>query len=364
MTAPAVEVIIPHANGVEILRQCLHSLSRATWLQLRITVVDNASSDESVAMLRAEFPAVNILALSENRGFAGGCNAGIRASTAPYLLLLNNDTEVEPGFIEPLVELLERNRQAAAVQPRLCSLPNPGYLDYAGAAGGMLDRYGFPFAVGRLFDSLEPDAGQYRHPRLVFWASGTAVLLRAAALAETGLLDERFFMHMEEIDLAWRLHLHGWQVWVVPQVAVFHHSGYSLPPTQRLKVYLNFRNSVLMLCKNYGAARLWRRLPLRLLQDWVAMLQAIVKGEFARFWGIKLAYLWLLSHPRLIARMRREVQQQRRLPDSAIERVLYPGSIVDAYFLRGVRRFSELGWDIAPPPARPGTAASTGKTGS
>ncbi len=349
MTVPAVEIIIPHFNGVEILRQCLRSLAGLSWQDLRITVVDNASTDDSVAMIESEFPTVSILRCEQNLGFAGGCNAGMRASRAPWQLLLNNDTEVEPGFIEPLVRQLEDNPRVAAVQPRICSIPRAGYLDYAGAAGGMLDRYGFPFAVGRIFSELEPDDGRYREGRSIFWASGTAVLFRAAALEEVGLLDEDFFMHMEEIDLAWRLHLNGWEVRSVPEQAVYHHSGYSLPEGAGRKVYLNYRNSLLMLLKNYQAATLWRRLPIRLLFDWIAMIRLLRLGDFTGVWGVKKAHFWILSHPRRIARMRRQVQSQRRLPDNAVDRVLFPRSIVWSHFKRGINRFSELDWDINDP---------------
>lgn len=349
MVVPAVEIIIPHFNGVEILRHCLRSLSQVTWSSLRITVVDNASTDRSVEMIEAEFPAVNILRNERNSGFAGGCNSGIRASQSPWLLLLNNDTEVEPGFIEPLVELLERNPQVAAVQPRICSLSHPGYLDYAGGVGGMLDRYGYPFAIGRIFNVLEPDHGQYRTARPIFWASGTAVLYRAAALEQVGLLDEQFFMHMEEIDLAWRLQLAGWEIKGLPTQAVYHHAGYSLPAGAGRKAYLNFRNSLIMMLKNYQTSTLLRRLPVRIALDAVAILHALFRGDFATVWGIKKGYLWLLFHPRLVCRLRREAQACRRFPDSTIDRALYPGSIVWSHFVRGVRLFSELDWDIAEP---------------
>ena len=250
---------------------------------MRVLLVDNASPDASVAMLQARFPWVEVAQQPKNLGFAGGCNAGLQMAlqekNCRWALLLNNDTTVEADWLDELLKVGESRQDVAAVQPLLLSIPNPGMLDYSGAAGGQLDACAFPFALGRIADRIEADQGQYENPQALAWASGTACLLRCDALRETGLLEVSFFMHMEEIDLDWRLRLLGWHLLSAPAARVYHHSGYSLGAGKPLKVFLNHRNSLRMLLRNAGTGTLWRRLPQRLGLDLLAVIHYARSGR-------------------------------------------------------------------------------------
>ncbi|MEO1077116.1 MAG: glycosyltransferase family 2 protein, partial [Bacteroidota bacterium] len=247
---PRVSVIIVTWNGRALLEQCLPSVLATDFESFEIVVADNASTDDTVAWLAATHPEVRVIPHPENWLFARGNNEAIRHTESEYVCLLNNDVEVPPGWLAPLVRVLDTMPEVAAVQPKLLQHGDRTQFEYAGASGGFLDAVGYPFTRGRLFDTLEPDAGQYDDARDVFWASGAALLLRRSALDDVGLLDETFGMHMEEIDLCWRLWRAGWRVRVEPSAEVYHIGGASLPQGDPRKTYLNFRNSLLMLFKN------------------------------------------------------------------------------------------------------------------
>jgi len=345
--ARRVCVVIPHAGGGEILNACLASLE-AGRLPCRVLLVDNASPDDSVAEARRRFPFVEVLAQARNLGFAGGCNAGLAACLADpacaYAVLLNNDTEAAPDWLAELVALMDAHPRLGAAQPRLLSIPHPGRLDYSGAAGGMLDVYAFPFALGRVLEHLEQDGDSWAEPRLIAWASGTACALRLAALREVGLLEESFFMHMEEIDLDWRLRLAGWEIASAPASRVRHHSGYSLGAESPRKVYLNHRNSLRMLVRNAGAATLWRRLAPRLALDAAAILSYRAGGRPAHAWaGLRGVAGWLRRLPADL-RARRQIQARRCVPEAVVQRRHYPRSVALAVRLRGARSAVDLGW--------------------
>lgn len=345
--ARRVCVVIPHAGGAAILAACLARLAAGT-LPSRVLLVDNASPDDSVARARADFPFVEVLAQPRNLGFAGGCNAGLRLAlddpACAYAVLLNNDTEPETAWLAELVALMDAHPALAAAQPRLLSIPFPGRLDYSGAAGGLLDVYGFPFALGRVLEHLEPDGDNWQAPRLLAWASGTACILRLEALRQVGLLEESFFMHMEEIDLDWRLRLAGWEIASAPRSRVRHHSGYSLGAETPLKVRLNHRNSLRMLTRNAGAATLARRLGPRLLLDAAAMLSYLAAGRPAHAWaGLRGVGGWLAALPRDL-RARRGIQALRRLPEARVQERHYPRSVALAARLRGRREVAALCW--------------------
>ncbi|MFA7331690.1 MAG: glycosyltransferase family 2 protein [Candidatus Delongbacteria bacterium] len=345
--ARAVCVVIPHAGGWGILESCLTHLARGV-VPCRVLLVDNASPDDSVERVRRAFPWVEVLAQERNLGFAGGCNAGLRAALADpacrVAVLLNNDTEPAPDWLEQPLALLAAHPRLAAVQPRLLSIPFPGRLDYSGAAGGLLDVYGFPFALGRVLGELEADGDNWLEPRRLAWASGTACALKLEALREVGLLEESFFMHMEEIDLDWRLRLAGWELASAPLSRVRHHSGYSLGAESPLKVYLNHRNSLRMLTRNAGGATLLRRLPIRLLLDGAALLSYLAGGRPAHAWaGLKGVAGWLAQLPRDL-QARRGIQALRRVPEAELQRGHYPGSVALAARLRGRTTVQALGW--------------------
>ncbi|HMB89703.1 MAG TPA: glycosyltransferase family 2 protein [Rhodothermales bacterium] len=331
---PRVSIIIVSWNALPLLQQCLPSVVATDYPNLEIIVADNGSTDNSVAWVADTFPQVKIVQHPENWGFCRGNNEAIPHATGDFILLLNNDVEVPPGWLWPLVTAMD-DPEVAAVQPKLLQHQQRDHFEYAGGAGGFLDRFGYPFTRGRIFSTLEEDHGQYDDARDVFWATGAALLLRCSALDEVGLLDERFVIHMEEIDLCWRLWRHGYRVRVEPASEVYHIGGGSLPQGNPRKVYYNFRNSLLMLYKNLPPAR-WRTLfPLRAALDGVALLRALVSGKTSEARAIVQAY-------RDAHHLRTRYVDER--PDSAEQSVLpfYRGSIVMDYFLRGRRRFSEL----------------------
>lgn len=340
-----VSIIIPHFNGIDILDACLKSLGNCSYQDFEIIVVDNASTDASVKHLKDHYPHVSVVENETNQGFAGGCNRGMEVARGEYLLILNNDTTHESDWIEPLVQALDSNPGAAAVQPKLRSAQHPECFDYAGGAGGEMDMLGYPFALGRIFTSLEEDRGQYDEAREIFWASGTALMLRRSALDEVGFFDEEFFAHMEEIDLCWRLQNAGWTILNAPTSRIMHHSGWTLPPDKYLKKYLNHRNNLIMMVKNYPFAYLAFALPARIALEGVAIVFSLLIGDFKRIIAILHALGWNLLHPFLLLRKHMEVKATRK-PGAIRETMsrMYPGSIFFQYFLLGRRKASEIKW--------------------
>lgn len=332
----SVSIIIVTWNALPLLQRCLPGvIASIDGLDAEIILADNASDDGSAEWVSARYPSVRIVRHPENWAFCKGNNAAIPHARGRYILLLNNDVEVTPGWLEPLVDTLDRFPICAAVQPKLLQTGERHRFEYAGASGGFLDAFGYPFTRGRVFFSMETDAGQYDDNRRVFWATGAAVLLRRDALDRCGLFDERFYMHMEEIDLCWRFQRAGYEIRVEPASVVHHIGGGSLPYGHARKAYYNFRNSLLMLYKNLPRRR-WPVVFLtRILLDGLAILRALATGHAAEAGSILRAY-------RDAHHMRGQYISERPAPDE--HRVLpsYRGSIVIDYFLLRRRRFSDL----------------------
>lgn len=282
MKTKKLSVIILNWNGIELLKKFLPIAARYTVGEnVELVVADNGSTDDSVAWIRSNCSHVRVLEFGENLGFAAGYNRALRETGAEYSLLLNSDVEVTPGWWQPLLEFLERNPEAGACQPKILSYRNRGTFEYAGAAGGLIDRMGYPYCRGRLFDVVEDDYGQYDNaPERVAWASGAALLVRTEAYFKVGGLDESFFAHMEEIDLCCRLQGAGMSVWAVPSSKVYHVGGASLAQGNPRKTYLNFRNNLLLLYKNLPLKRARKVLFLRRLMDTLAWGMYMVKCDF------------------------------------------------------------------------------------
>ena len=341
--SPKVTIVIPHWNGIEILEPCLRSLDASQYPELEIIVVDNASTDDSVAFMQHEFPQVTIIENSENLGFAGGCNMGLRQAESDYYLILNNDTTHDPDWIEHLVERMDSDPKIAAVQPKIMSAKNPEVFDYAGGVGGLMDVLAFPYALGRIFTTMETDDGYYDTSRDIFWASGTALLLRGSALKEVGLFDEDFFAHMEEIDLCWRLHNAGWRVVNAPLSKVYHHSGWTLPPNRFQKKYLNHRNNLMMIIKNYPFAYLAIILPTRIALEGVAFFFSALIRDWKRMGAIVMALAWNFLHPIMLFKKHMDAKAKRHPHAVSITvRRMYGGSIFFQYFLRGRKRARDI----------------------
>lgn len=332
--SPDVSVIILNWNGLELLKRCLPTVAASTYDHLEIVVADNASTDDSRAWISDRYPHIRIIEHPDNWGFCRGNNEAIRQTSGDFVVLLNNDVEVEAGWIEPLVEEMVGDNRLAAVQPKLLDAHTRKRFEYAGASGGHMDRYGFTFARGRLFETTEEDLGQYDDPADIFWATGAAIMLRRDSLAESGLLDERFEFHMEEIDLCWRLRRLGFGIRVVPSSRVFHLGGSSLPRGSARKTYYNFRNSLLMLDKNLPRSGRARTMSLRVALDLLACLRFTFMLDLADARAVLSAYRDFL---RLRTSTEREPGMTRH--DVAPS---YQGSIVFDYFLAGRRSFSSL----------------------
>ena len=336
-----VAIVILNWNGCSMLRRFLPAVVSSVegMPETGLYVADNASTDDSLAMLQECFPMVGRIVLSRNHGFAEGYNKALSQVEADYYLLLNSDVGVSEGWLEPLLGYMDAHPEAAACQPKILSWHKPGEFEYAGACGGFIDRWGYPFCRGRIMDALEKDEGQYDAVVPVFWASGAALLIRSGDYWSSGGLDGRFFAHMEEIDLCWRLRSRGRKIVCVPQSVVYHVGGGTLKKESPRKVYLNFRNNLLMLYKNLPQKELGRVMRVRRLLDYAAALKYLVSGQlpFARS---------VVKARRDYARMKKDYVAVRAgnmragNTDAIPERFRF--SILAQYYLRGRRRFSQL----------------------
>lgn len=337
MSLPFVSIAILNWNGRHFLQQFLPSVMASSWANREIVVIDNASTDDSVQYLRENFPSVKIVQNAANFGYTKGYNEGLKHLTADYFVLLNSDVEVVPGWIEPVIELMESDRQIAVCQPKLLQFANRSTFEYAGAAGGWLDYLGYPFAKGRLFDVCEKDEGQYDRAEPVFWASGAAMFVKSSVYNELGGLDEYFFAHQEEIDFCWRAQLAGYKVYVCPASVVYHVGGGTLPKGNARKVYLNFRNNLVMMAKNMRPGEAVWKISYRFVLDGVSAVKSLLAGEGTYFMAVIRAHIrflkWLF------------VERKKSLFPVSRKGVLsgyLHKSVVWGYFIKGKRKFSEI----------------------
>ena len=282
-----IAVVILNWNGYEMLRAFLPSVVRFSEADgVRVYVADNASTDRSVEMLRSEFPSVHLVLLGENYGFAEGYNLALRTVSAEYVVLLNSDVEVTEHWLAPLVSYMDAHPEVAACQPKIRSQQQREKFEYAGAAGGFIDRYGYPYCRGRIMGVVETDRSQYDTVLPIFWATGAALFIRLEDYCEAGGLDGRFFAHMEEIDLCWRLRARGRALVCVPQSVVYHVGGATLRKESPRKTFLNFRNNLLMLYKNLPQEELRHVMRVRAVLDGVAALSFLLKGQLSNAWAV------------------------------------------------------------------------------
>lgn len=275
-----VTVVILNWNGEEMLRRFLPSVVEYSQGKgIEVCVADNGSTDASVQMVRANFPTVRLVELERNFGFAEGYNRALEQIEAEYVVLLNSDVEVTPHWLEPMIDYMDNHQEVAACQPKLMDQRNKTYFEYAGAAGGYLDKYGYPFCRGRIFEVIEEDKGQYETIGTVFWVSGAAMFIRLKDYRDVGGLDKDFFAHMEEIDLCWRLKSRGKELVYIPQSKVYHVGGATLNKDNPRKTFLNFRNNLLMLYKNLPESEVNSVLRIRTCLDVLAALVFFLKGE-------------------------------------------------------------------------------------
>lgn len=284
-------VVILNWNGKRLLEQFLPSaISHTVSDDCSLIVADNGSSDDSIEFLKKEYPELPLIMLDQNYGFAEGYNKALQQIDSDYVVLLNSDVETTPGWIKDLISFMDANPDVAAVQPKILSYNERDKFEYAGASGGFIDRYGYPFCRGRILNTIEIDEGQYDQEIDVFWATGACMCVRLHDYIEAGGLDGRFFAHMEEIDLCWRFNVRGKRVVCIPSSVVYHVGGASLSKDNPKKMYLNFRNNLLMLYKNVSNQSYNYTFTLRFVFDLMAFGHLLLKGQFNSAKAIVKAY--------------------------------------------------------------------------
>lgn len=331
-----VAVVILNYNGKKFLEEFLPNVIANTNAEMaEIVVADNASTDGSVAFMQERFPSIRLIVNDFNGGFATGYNLALKQIEAEYFVLLNSDIEVTPQWIEPVIDLMDSDPNIAACQPKILSYYDKEKFEYAGASGGFIDKYGYPFCRGRVFQHLEEDHGQYDDACEVFWATGACMFVRADLYLQHGGLDDSFFAHMEEIDFCWRMKNLGYKIYCCPQSKVYHIGGGTLPKSSARKTYLNFRNNLSLLYKNLPSNRVFWTIAYRIVLDWVAALKFLCGGGLKDYWAVIRAHF---AFYRRIPSLRKV---RKGLPKQLVGQV-YQRNIVFENFLRGKKLYSEL----------------------
>lgn len=342
MEGPEIDIVVLNYNGKQFLANCFNSIAQSTYQSKHVYLLDNASTEDDVAYVKQEYPWVKIIQNPLNNGYCAAYNLAFEQCKSKYLICLNNDVIVDKSWLEPMVALAESNANIAAIQPKILSSKEPEYFEYAGASGGLMDKYGFPFMRGRIFQSLEKDLGQFNDAAKIFWASGASIFVRKSVLDQTGGLDEIIVHHMDEIDLCWRMQLYGYQIRVEPKSFIYHVGGATIKSRSFKKNYWNHRNSIYLMLKNYELGNMFKRTFVHVLLDYIAFVQSLLTGNFQVARGIITAHVWIIAHCGLIAKERSKVQKGRTIPDAQIDKNLYQGSIVWAYFLKGIKTVEQL----------------------
>lgn len=341
---PSVAVVILNYNGWHYLEKYLPNVLQTDYDNLRIIVADNGSTDGSLARLKQYFPKVETINLEQNHGFAEGYNLALARVKAKYFILLNSDIAITNDWINPIIQKMEKDKTIAAAQPKVLAEHNRQVFEYAGAAGGMIDKWGYPLCRGRIFDTVEEDKGQFEEEAEIFWASGAALFIKANLYKEIGGLDGEYFAHMEEIDLCYRLKRAGYKVMYYPQATVYHVGGGTLNYQSPFKTYLNFRNSLYTLFKNETKGKLLWLIPFRLVLDGVAGMLFIVKGQFGNVKAIiKAHWTFFLKIRHLVKRRKHfaELVQKVSIGENVSTGTL-PISIIWQYYARGRKHFNKL----------------------
>lgn len=327
-----IAVVILNWNGAKLLEQFLPSVIEHSD-DATIYVVDNASTDSSIDVLKKKFPSVNIIQNDGNYGFAKGYNVALQQVEEDYYALVNSDVEVTEGWLSPILTVFDKKLNVSIIQPKILDYKNKEYFEYAGAAGGFIDQYGYPYCRGRIFDTIEKDNGQYDDEIEIFWASGACFFIRKEIYRKLNGFDDDFFAHQEEIDLCWRAFNLGYKAKYTSKSVVYHIGGATLKESNPKKTFLNFRNSLLMLTKNLPKNKLPSIIFVRLLLDGLAGIQFIFKGKFNHFWVIIKAhfhYYYLIN----------KTLKKRKAPQS--ENYYYIKSIVYKYFVKNGTIFEKL----------------------
>lgn len=334
---PSVAVVILNFNTKYFLEKFLNSVVNSSYNNFQVYVVDNASTDDSTDFVKKYFPQIKLIVLEKNYGFTGGYNRALKQINADYYILLNSDVEVKSDWIESMVELAEKTPNIGAIQPKILDYKNPSKFEYAGASGGYIDKYGFPYCRGRIFESLEENFNQYDDEKEIFWASGASMFVKAELYHKLGGLDEDFFAHMEEIDFCWRLHHHGYKIMVCPKSIVYHVGGGTLQKSNPKKTYYNFRNGLILLIKNLPANKLIPILFMRLLLDHIAAYRWLFQGKFGDFFAVAKA------HRHFIFRLKYWYNKRnKKYSDIYKSPLVFKKSIALVHYLKKINTYSQL----------------------
>ena len=327
-------VVILNWNGRHFLEKYLPFVELYSQLpNVRIIVADNASTDDSLSYLEAHHPNACIIRLDDNYGFAEGYNKALRQVEADYYVLLNSDVEVSEGWLQPMIDLMRQKPDIAACMPKIRSIADRSSFEYAGAAGGFIDRFGYVFCRGRMFHTVEKDSGQYDSEIEIFWATGACCMINAKLFHAMGGFDAVFFAHMEEIDLCWRLKNAGYTVWQTPRSVVYHVGGGMLPQTSQFKTFLNYRNNLLMMYKNLPSKSRKRILNIRMLLDGISALHSLMKGDVSVLKAVWKAH-------KSYRKLRRKYC--KTATPASYPSCVYQQSVVYQYFIKGKKNFFKL----------------------
>jgi len=331
-----ISIIIPNYNGGDLLYNCIDSIYKNISIKdFEIIVVDNGSTDNSINRVKSNFQNVEIISSNSNLGYSGGCNLGATHASGKYLLFLNNDTEHSNEWIEKLVYFLDSNSKIAAVQPKILNIHNKKLFDYAGGAGGFIDKFCFPFVQGRIFHTLEEDHNQYNNPSRIFWASGAAFMIRSNIFKTLEGFDKVYFAYMEEIDLCWRAQAMGYKIYSVPDSFVYHYGKQTIKENTIKSHYLNHRNSWILFFKNSFTFNYGILIIQRLVLDWMALAYSVMTLDIRRFFAILFAQIWILFFAGKIIKIRRN-NQITQLDN------IYDKSIAIDYFFKRKKYFSQI----------------------
>ena len=335
-----ISIIILNWNGKKLLEQFLPSvLAHSLNDNSEVIVADNGSTDDSVDFLKKQFPTLPLIQFDENYGFAEGYNRSIAQVNSEYVVLLNSDIETTEDWLQPLVNYMDTHLEVAAVQPKIRNYHHKEKFEYAGAAGGFIDRYGYPFCRGRILDVIETDRGQYDDAIPIFWATGACLLIRRKDYLEVGGLDARFFAHQEEIDLCWRLNAQGKSVMYIPESVVYHVGGASLNKENPQKTYLNFRNNLLMLYKNVQSSVLFRTFAMRYVLDFLACVHLLLQGDFKNAKAVIKAHCDFL---RMKASYKSARSENLAKAVTTTVSAQYPKSILWQFYIKGQETYNSL----------------------
>ncbi len=339
-----IAIVILNWNGKKLFDNFLPSvIKHSKSVNAEIIVADNGSTDRSLEHIKNNYPSVKVIDLKANYGFAEGYNQALQKVNADYLVILNSDVKVTKNWIEPCLARFEEDEMIAVVQPKILSFNQPEYFEYAGATGGFIDKFGYPFCRGRILNRMEKDLGQYDKPSPVFWATGACMFVRANEFKTAGGFDGDFWAHMEEIDLCWRLKNQGYKIVYEPRSVVYHLGGGTLSYGSPKKIYLNFRNNLYMLFKNLPKRQFTRIFFIRLVLDGVAAVKFIAGFNFREFWAVVKAHC---SFYRNLGKLiqKRNLVQKRVIVKRHAE--IYPKSIMWKFFIQKKRKFSDLNFNL------------------